>query len=61
MTILNTHDLTRPYGDLVAARIADALALTDLDAAASRLVREYSGGMIRGPEIALGWSPTSPC
>lgn len=35
-----------------AARIADALALMDLTDAAGRLVREYSGGMIRRLEIA---------
>jgi ABC-2 type transport system ATP-binding protein len=34
------------------ARIADALALMDLTDAADRLVREYSGGMIRRLEIA---------
>ena len=33
-------------------RIADALALMGLDDAADRLVREYSGGMIRRLEIA---------
>ena len=35
-----------------AARISDALALMDLTDAAGRLVREYSGGMIRRLEIA---------
>jgi ABC-2 type transport system ATP-binding protein len=35
-----------------AARIADALALMDLEEAARRQVREYSGGMIRRLEIA---------
>ena len=35
-----------------AARIGDALALMDLTDAAGRLVREYSGGMIRRLEIA---------
>jgi ABC-2 type transport system ATP-binding protein len=35
-----------------ASRIADALALMDLHTAARRLVREYSGGMIRRLEIA---------
>jgi ABC-2 type transport system ATP-binding protein len=34
------------------ARIADALALMDLEEAAGRLVRQYSGGMIRRLEIA---------
>jgi ABC-2 type transport system ATP-binding protein len=37
---------------LRAARIEDALALMDLIDAADRLVREYSGGMIRRLEIA---------
>jgi ABC-2 type transport system ATP-binding protein len=36
-----------------AQRIADALAFMDLDDAADRLVRGYSGGMIRRLEIAL--------
>ena len=35
-----------------AARIADALALMDLVDASHRVVREYSGGMIRRLEIA---------
>lgn len=35
-----------------AARIADALALMELTDVADRLVREYSGGMIRRLEIA---------
>ena len=35
-----------------AARIADALTLMELTDAADRLVREYSGGMIRRLEIA---------
>lgn len=35
-----------------AGRIDDALALMDLTEAADRLVREYSGGMIRRLEIA---------
>jgi len=35
-----------------ASRIGDALALMDLEDAAERLVREYSGGMIRRLEIA---------
>lgn len=35
-----------------AARIADALALMELTDAADRMVREYSGGMIRRLEIA---------
>jgi ABC-2 type transport system ATP-binding protein len=34
------------------ARLAEALQMMDLDSAASRLVREYSGGMIRRLEIA---------
>jgi ABC-2 type transport system ATP-binding protein len=34
------------------ARIAEALTLMDLESAAPRLVREYSGGMIRRLEIA---------
>lgn len=35
-----------------AQRIGDALALMDLEESGSRLVREYSGGMIRRLEIA---------
>jgi ABC-2 type transport system ATP-binding protein len=35
-----------------AARIADALALMDLEDVGSHLVRDYSGGMIRRLEIA---------
>jgi ABC-2 type transport system ATP-binding protein len=35
-----------------AARIRDALAFMDLDAVAGKLVRDYSGGMIRRLEIA---------
>ena len=35
-----------------ARRVADALAFMDLDEAADRLVRGYSGGMIRRLEIA---------
>jgi ABC-2 type transport system ATP-binding protein len=35
-----------------ASRISDSLKLMDLEAAASRMVREYSGGMIRRLEIA---------
>jgi len=35
-----------------AARISEALALVDLTDAAARLVRQYSGGMIRRLEIA---------
>jgi ABC-2 type transport system ATP-binding protein len=34
------------------SRISDALALMELEEAADRLVREYSGGMIRRLEIA---------
>ena len=43
------HDIPRRER---AARVADGLALMELEEAAPRLVREYSGGMIRRLEIA---------